>query len=49
MKQPDLHVPELQYWPPEQDAPSSAFDQVEDEIAGLQTWHALAELVKPAG
>jgi hypothetical protein len=47
MKQPDLHVPELQNWLPEQDVPSSALDHVEAESAGLQTWHALAGLAAP--
>jgi hypothetical protein len=37
MKQPALHVPELQYCPEPQDVPSSAFNQADGEVAGLHT------------
>lgn len=41
MKQPALHEPPLQYFPVSQEVPSSAFDQLDGELASLQTWQAL--------
>jgi hypothetical protein len=37
----------LQYWPEAQDVPSSAFDQPDDEVTGLQIWQVLAGLAAP--
>jgi hypothetical protein len=42
-----LQEPELQYLPPPQEVPSSAFEKLDVEVAGLQIWQLLAGLAAP--
>jgi hypothetical protein len=49
MKQSAAHAPLLQTCPLAHVAPLGSFDQVVVDVAGVQTWQALAGFTVPAG